>query len=914
MNDARPIQPPSPARADLRAAAGARVGYLGQLLIVAAGYIVAGRLGLLLALPPGYAAPVWPAAGLALAALLLGGPRLWPGVFLGSLIVNLPASWDPAASAPLLNGLGLAATIASGAVLQAVVAATLIRRYVPDRNLLVQEAGTIRLLLLGGPVACVISASIGVSCLWQAGKIPVSALAFNWWTWWVGDSIGVVLFTPLALVWLQRGASRHQQLLVTLPLTLMFALMVALFFFVSQREDARIQSQLELDAERSTQRLEGALENYLGIVSSLQSFYASSELVTAEEFRSFSSRLVGLLPGVRALYWAERVPDTEREAYVARVRGEGLADFEIRDAAGPAPPAAEHVVLRYIEPLAANGRALGFDLLSEPHRRAALQMALQTGEAVATSPVALVQDPQQRPAVVAALPVFAHGEGRAQDWRLANVTGYVGAVFVIDDIVREAFGALEDEGLRYNLFDITDDVAGGVILNERGRFDARAEGVRRVRELHWAGRHWQLEFFLSAQYLVSHRSRQAWWLMATGLLFTGLLGMLLLVIIGRQARVEALVASQTAEIRRGEERFRGLLENTPDAMVIVNRAGLIEFANEQAVRLFGHDRAELLGQPVEMLIPESLRAGHVRHRDGYFGAPARRPMGAGIPLRARRRDGSEFPVEISLGPVSFGGELSVTATVRDISARMLVQNQLAQYADNLKRSNDELEQFAYVASRDLKAPLRGVIGFSQLLQRRLGEQRDDDAREYLQHIIASGQHMQNLISDLLLFARVGRGEDSARVAVDAEDVLAEAQLRLRSLIDECGAQLSHEPLPRVMATRTELLQLLQNLLSNAIKFQPGERPRVHLSAQREGECWRIGVRDYGIGIPADQQQRIFKIFQRLHSAEQYEGTGVGLAICQKIVQRHGGRIWAESEPGRGSIFYFTLHAAADAAA
>jgi light-regulated signal transduction histidine kinase (bacteriophytochrome) len=260
----------------------------------------------------------------------------------------------------------------------------------------------------------------------------------------------------------------------------------------------------------------------------------------------------------------------------------------------------------------------------------------------------------------------------------------------------------------------------------------------------------------------------------------------------------------------------------------------------------------------------------------------------------------------------FGEEQYVTATVRDISERLQVQEQLAQYADKLKRSNEELEQFAYVASHDLKAPLRGVIGFSQLLQRRLAGKLEPETSDYLQHIVAGGQHMQALISDLLLFASIGRTGEPM-VAVDCEQVLADVRARLRGIIEERSVQLSHEPLPTVLGTPLELMQLLQNLIGNAIKFQPGERPRVHLSARREEGYWRFAVRDEGIGIPPEQQQRIFKIFQRLHTSDRYEGTGVGLSICQKIVQRHGGRIWAESAPGAGATFYFTLPAVADAA-
>lgn len=365
------------------------------------------------------------------------------------------------------------------------------------------------------------------------------------------------------------------------------------------------------------------------------------------------------------------------------------------------------------------------------------------------------------------------------------------------------------------------------------------------------------------------------------------------------------IGRDISERKQADARFRSLLETAPDAMVIIDRAGKIVLVNAQTERLFGYSRADMIGQPVEMLIPERLRGRHGEHRGTYFHSPKVREMGAGLELWGLRSNGKEFAIEISLSPMDAGDEQLATAAIRDITERKEVESKLARYAEELARSNRDLEQFAYVASHDLQAPLRSVIGFSQLLRRRYESQFDQDGREFLEHVESSARHMQALINGLLAFSRVGsQGADF--VEVDAEAVLRDVENNLSAVIRERNAQVTHDPLPRVRASKLEFNQLLQNLIANGLKFQPGQEPRVHVSATRVKGGWQFSVRDWGIGIGGEHQERIFQIFQRLHPPEAYEGTGIGLAVCQKIVQRHGGRIWVESVPGEGATFHFTL--------
>jgi light-regulated signal transduction histidine kinase (bacteriophytochrome) len=245
---------------------------------------------------------------------------------------------------------------------------------------------------------------------------------------------------------------------------------------------------------------------------------------------------------------------------------------------------------------------------------------------------------------------------------------------------------------------------------------------------------------------------------------------------------------------------------------------------------------------------------------------------------------------------------------REVVERRQAEQALVDKTNELGRSNADLEQFAYVASHDLQEPLRMVSSYVQLFEKRYKGQVDEQADKYIQYAVEGARRMSLLIGGLLEYSRVARDETTPGI-VSAEQALERALFNLRAVIEESGAALSHDPLPEVVADPVQLAQVFQNLLGNAIKFHaPGVAPRVHVTAARRPHDWLFGVEDNGIGIAPQHAERVFVIFQRLHERAQYPGTGIGLAICKKVVERHGGRIWVESEPGRGATFRFTFPA------
>ena len=358
-----------------------------------------------------------------------------------------------------------------------------------------------------------------------------------------------------------------------------------------------------------------------------------------------------------------------------------------------------------------------------------------------------------------------------------------------------------------------------------------------------------------------------------------------------------------AQLAQTEARYRGLLEAAPDAMVVVNHVGEIILLNVRAEAQFGYSRDELLGQRVATIIPEGFAERLIA--DGLRSAAEAlaQQIGMGIELYGRRKDGTDFPIEIMLSPLDSAEGILITAAIRDITVRKKADAQVKE----LSRSNDELEQFAYIASHDLQEPLRMVTSYTQLLSRRYKGKLDSDADEFIAYAVDGATRMQRLIRDLLAYSHVGT-KDIVLLDIPSESAFHQALMNLCVAVEQSGARVTRDPLPAVLADEVQLIQLFQNLIGNAIKYQKHGAPAIHVSAVKSSnnERWKFFVHDNGLGIDAPYQEKIFGMFQRLHKRDEFSGTGIGLAICKKIVERHGGRISVESQLGQGATFCFDL--------
>jgi PAS domain S-box-containing protein len=388
------------------------------------------------------------------------------------------------------------------------------------------------------------------------------------------------------------------------------------------------------------------------------------------------------------------------------------------------------------------------------------------------------------------------------------------------------------------------------------------------------------------------------------------------------------LALQASTLQKAEQRFRSLLEAAPDAMVICHENGEIILVNSRTEALFGYHRTELLACEVRLLVPNFTTDRPVI--DSRF-TEEDQAVPEPIEFDGLRRDRSRFPVEVSISPLqSDEGSLLILA-IRDISERKRAEHERAeaegkvrelnayleelnasleervfQRTEELIRSNDELAQFASVASHDLREPLRTVSLYTQLLEKEYGKSLGEDGQLYLRHVIENSARMEQLIHDLLEFSSVDANTSDHFVPLSSEETLQKALTNLTAQIEASGAVITYDELPKIVGDAIQITRLFQNLIVNSIKYsQPGVTPKIHISVSAQGNEWMFLVQDNGIGIDPQHSERIFGIFKRLHGREN-PGTGIGLAICKKIVSAHGGRIWVDSIPGKGTTVFFSL--------
>jgi diguanylate cyclase (GGDEF)-like protein len=552
-----------------------RARRLGEILGVAAVYFIAGRVAVLLAIPPGYATAIWPAAGFALAGVLLLGSRVWPGILLGSFAVNVATGFDARDTVSLAWSLLLPLAIAAGAVSQARLGARLVRRFTTTATALGPERDLLRFLALGGPVSCLVNASVSVASLALAGKIGAREIPFSWWTWWVGDTIGVLVFAPLVLMWAPGTAQigLRRRIWVSVPLCCTFALVVLLFVRTSAWEQNQIDLGFERQADDLAHKLNRDIESNLEVLDFVGGFFSSGAQIGRSEIRVFTRQLLSRHPDIEALYWTPYAPGDPGATDAQRV---------------------ESVPLQCIEPCEENGEGRSFDAALDARAIEALRRARDTGRRVAAVDSRLEAGAGDPSAVPFFLPVYAGGpppatvEERRERWR-----GFAAGTFRIGDMLEAALGEVETGEREVRLLDVTDARATRCLFTHPPGEDRPADAPRREggasstksksSRLAVGGRRWVVELSIPPSYLTTHRSWQPWSLLAGGFLFTGVLGAFLLVVTGRTVRVEETVAQRTHELRRANEVLKRETAKRITAQKIANIDPLTELLNRRGL-------------------------------------------------------------------------------------------------------------------------------------------------------------------------------------------------------------------------------------------------------------------------------------------------------------------------------------------
>ncbi len=900
-----------------------------ELLATAAAYYVVGRLSLLLAIPPGYATAVWPAAGLALAAVLLLGFRVWPAVLLGSFLVNVPTSFAAASFAAMFRSLPVPLAISAGATLQALLGAALIRRFIGTSDPLAHRP--IRFLLFGGPIASVVSASIGVSTLFAAGLLTRDSLLFSWTTWWVGDCIGTVLFAPLVfqLQWDSRRAWIRRQLWVSLPLLLTSAIVVLLFFQTSSWEQRRIQQEFQRRTGNVAIAFRSRLDRYLDVMHSIESLYAASASVSQAQFHAFVSPIFGRTPGIVVLGWDVWVPDVERSRFESEVRATGLPGFAIRelDAHGALIPArrrGDYVVARYIEPRG-NESALGYDVASERARFRSLSAARDRGRTVASPLLRLVQQTDRRYGLLVFQPIYRGGLAPATPAeRRARLRGFIVGAFLVGDIVTAALHDVDHSGIDVSLDDVSDANTTRLFPSDAesaiAPLGATARPLSVTSTLIVAGRRWSLTQSQTYGAADEDRSWQPWLVLACGLLFTSLLGALLIMSSTRAMRTEALIALRTIELerevaerRRAEAAVReangvlnAVLDGTTDLVFVKDLDGRYELANRALCELLQRPKQEVLGRMSTELLGAEVGDAMAAEDSEVLESDKTRTFESSMDLPGGRR---YYLTTKGVLRDAYGKPRAVFGIAHDITGRRLAEDQRArQNAEQLEVK----DQFFSHVSHELGSPIATVYQFVTILQDGLAGELNAEQHDYLQIVRRNTMQLKTMIGDLLEVTRAQTGKLSVRPqCLQLGPILEETVTTYRGTagLREIGLSADFEPeLPEVLADPARVRQILTNLLDNALKFTPAGGS-IRVQARSVSEAFvELSVFDDGCGIPAADQSRIFEhLFQSANSVKQSRhGLGLGLYICRDLVNRQGGEISVESEVGAGATFRVTF--------
>jgi PAS domain S-box-containing protein len=897
-------------------------------LLTALAYTLAGKVALALAVPPGFASPLYPAAGVALAAVLIFDRGALPGIALGSVIVNLSIRVGP--QGLTAGALLMPTVIAIGAMLQAWAGDALIKRFVHQPLELAEPREVLR-FLSAGIVSCLVSPTVANLALWLSGTLPAAAVPFSAATWWVGDVLGVLIATPILLTLFgrPRAAWAPRRLSVGLSLVIVTVLLTLGILQVAKWNNERVQASFDRDATGAFAAMRAQLREPLQALEALHSVFVASDDVSPEEMRLATRQW--LAPGaLQAMGWSERLRREEVPAFEARVRAQGAKGFTVfdrNDAGEQRAPGNELLVIHYIEPPAGNSAALGVNVLSIPAARAAVERARSTGQPAATAGFRLTQQPagENRIGVVLYQALYEPRTPPVAQ-RASALRGVVFVTLRMDDQLSGLLPVVP----AYLKLCIVDTSAGQVRRRLAGPAgcESTAPALLEVRPLRYADRDWELRVYADPGSLPDAHNGDVWLFALVGLLSTAMLSGFLLTLTGRALRVESAVRERTAALqaemreregaeaalRESEQRFRNILNNVPIGVIYTDLNGQIIQANPRFCELTGYEEPELLMlRPPDYTFPDDVA------QDASLTAQLVRGE---IPMYRRNKryiakNGGTVWVQASVSLLrdAQGQPLHIVGVAEDITEHLKLE-EAERAREAAEASNRAKSEFLSRMSHELRTPLNAMLGFAQLLELDQRQPLSATQQPWVSQIQQAGWHLLEMINDVLDLSRIESGNLRLHtetlnlgelLAASIAMVEGDAKQRRIRIIQELGVGTA-----TVLGDSTRVKQILTNLLSNAVKYN-ADAGRIHIASRVSENCAvEIAITDTGLGMTPRQLGELFQPFNRLgreRSAQQ--GTGIGLVISQRLAELMGGSLKARSIAGQGSSFMLTLPSSAD---
>ncbi|MGB7328819.1 MAG: ATP-binding protein [Rubripirellula sp.] len=548
-------------------------------------------------------------------------------------------------------------------------------------------------------------------------------------------------------------------------------------------------------------------------------------------------------------------------------------------------------------PRAGNEDAIGMNLLEHPEQREAAEFAIKTGQPWLAGPIKLVQGGE---AFIYRTPVHVTPPGQKP-----GSGKYWGMVSIVIDkapLVTEILRQVPDELSIAMRSRAETGELGELFLGDASI--ERADPI--VTSVSLPTGSWQLYGVPKTGWL--HTAPHSTLRRSLGLILAVIIGLLVYAVL--QANQRYRESTRSLEIanraaQASEKRMRMTIAASPSGMVMFDVAGSIVMANQRMQDMFGFAEDEMTGLSIRTLLPLELSELQLEGRLESNESPTSLDSRQSRVVDGLHRDGHAISVQVALNPVHFESGPRILASVVDMTERVQIEKDIREANAALRRSNYELEQFAYVASHDLQEPLRKVSSFCKLLESDFSDKLEGDGKKYIGFIVDGAARMRILIKDLLTFSRIQYQPDEA-LDFDANTALNSALYNLQGSIEEAAAVVTHDELPTIRANEQQFTQLLQNLIGNGIKYRSNAAPKIHVGIRDSDDRWLFSVADNGIGIAREFHDRVFGIFKRLHGREAYSGTGIGLAICKRIVEQLGGEIWIESDGSQGSTFWFSV--------
>jgi len=892
----------------------------------AVAYALASWVAMWVAIPPGHASPLFPAAGIALACVLTFGWRVLPGIALASFTVD--ALMGPQRGLGGWEGVALAGCVAVGATLQAAVGAALIRRFVRSPLTLSDTRDVLLFCGLGAITSCFTSSSVAVAALALFHPaMPGPSLLFTWWIWGTGDTLGVLIAAPVVLSFIGTPAPewRPRRLTVGLTLSLAAVLMAFSIKTVDQWEEARIQTVFERDAVHVATNLESQLHFPLDALEAMRGVFLASQDVTREEHGRAAQAWIASRNQIHFMGWADLVRRPDVPAYIARVRATDLPGYTVFDRTDvpTGVPEGDDLLapIRYIEPAPVNLRKVGLNARSSLASRRAVDAAIRTGSATATVGFQLAGDAGNQTSVLVFKAVY-DGAPATPAERTHQAVGVVLAAMHMDELL-EAFQKTQPSHLGLCLVDKDPAAPQRRLAGRPGCEEPRAGAMLYEKPLAFADRAWTIRIQATRADVPDARASNALLFSLIGLLTALLLAALLLTVTGRALRIETAVNDRTlalqreigererteAELRASEQRFRNILNNVPIGVVYTDLRGNVQQLNPRFCELTGYDSGEAIG----------MNLSRVHHPEDRLEdlELTRQLIQGDIPMYRRQgryitRDGRLVWVQSTVALLRDlqGEPHRIVGVVEDITEHLrLAEAERARAvaeAANLAKS-----EFLSRMSHELRTPLNAMLGFAQLLEIDPNHPLPASQQPWVAQIQSAGWHLLDMINDVLDLSRIESGTLNLQLHTLAlREVLASTLALVERDAQRRGLTITQDvpgDTPQVTGDPTRVKQILTNVLSNAVKYN-SEGGRIHIATRvNDHDGVDVIVTDTGLGMTAEQLGQLFQPFNRLgRERSALEGTGIGLVVSQRLAELMGGSLTAHSTAGQGSSFILSL--------